>query len=595
MPRTRWHPPSSVLYYKRPVGPTGRSLPTENDMLVKDRLAHLLRATAHEAQARGLLPPVDLPEIVIERPQNPEHGDYAANLPLRLARAAQMSPMVIAQRLVSLLPAAEEVAQVEVAPPGFINFRLDRRWLARQVDEIVAQNERFGELDIGQGRSVQVEYVSANPTGPLHVGNGRGAVLGNVLSRALAAAGYRVQQEYYVNDAGTQTETFYASLDARYRQALGQEVALPPDGYQGDYVVELAREIVAEHGDRFLQGDPNEARQTLGALGIQRMLSSIRTDLDALGVRYDDWFSERSLYDVSPETETSPFARAMGLLREKRFVVEKEGATWFTSTTLGEDKDNVLIRSSGAPTYFALDIAYHLEKFTTRGFDQVIDIWGADHQGHVPRMRAAAAALGIAPERLHVIIYQLVNLKRGGVLVRASKRTGELVTLRDLLDEVGVEACRYFFLTRSADSAIDFDLELAKQQSAENPLYYIQYAHARIASILRNAQELGLSLEGGDTSLLTEEAELVLLRKMLELPELIESIAHNLEPHHLPHYALELATAFHDFYERHRVLPRPDVPVDPALTAARLKLTLASRYALAKVLDLMGLSAPERM
>ena len=285
----------------------------------------------------------------------------------------------------------------------------------------------------------------------------------------------------------------------------------------------------------------------------------------------------------------------MGLLREKRFVVEKEGATWFTSTTLGEDKDNVLIRSSGAPTYFALDIAYHLEKFTTRGFDQVIDIWGADHQGHVPRMRAAASALGIAPERLHVIIYKLVNLKRGGVLVRASKRTGELVTLRDLLDEVGVEACRYFFLTRSADSAIDFDLELAKQQSAENPLYYIQYAHARIASILRNAQELGLSLEGGDTSLLTEEAELVLLRKMLELPELIESIAHNLEPHHLPHYALELATAFHDFYERHRVLPRPDVPVDPALTAARLKLTLAARYALAKVLDLMGLSAPERM
>jgi arginyl-tRNA synthetase len=400
----------------------------------------------------------------------------------------------------------------------------------------------------------------------------------------LSAAGYEVQREYLVNDAGTQTQVFAETLYARYQQLFGRELDIPQGGYPGEYMAELAQGLKRDYGDRFLR-DPGEPYPPeIHDLGIERMLDSIRSDLAMIGVRYDNWFSERSVY------QDGTYEKAMALLRERGFIAEREGAVWFVSTALGEEKDNVLVRSTGAPTYFASDIAYHYDKFIARGYDHVIDIWGADHQGHVPRMKAAVNAIGVDPERLTILIYQLVTLKRGAEVVKLSKRAGDIVTLREVVEEVGADAARFNFVARAADSHMDFDLELAKQQSAENPVYYVQYAHARIAGILAQAAERGFDYASGDVSLLKEEAELALVRKMLRLPELIESMAEALEPHQLPYYATELATAFHDFYERCRVLSD-----DEALTRARLRLVAAAKVVLARSLDLMGMTAPERM
>jgi arginyl-tRNA synthetase len=362
-------------------------------------------------------------------------------------------------------------------------------------------------------------------------------------------------------------------------------VDIPEGGYPGRYMVELAEELKAEQGEAFLRPPGEPWPRELHNVGVAKMVAVIRSDLAAMGVDYDVWFSERSLY-----APAGPYERAMELLREKGVVAEKEGAVWFTSSALGEDKDNVLVRSTGSPTYFASDVAYHYDKFVLRGFQRVINVWGADHQGHVPRMQAAVAALGVEPERLDIIIYQLVTLRRGSEIVRLSKRTGEIITLRELVEEVGADACRFFFLARSADSHMDFDLELAKRQSAENPVYYVQYAHARIAGILAHAGERGVDYADGDLALLSHPAELALIRRMVLLPEVVEGVASTLEPHHLPHYALELATAFHDFYEKCRVVS-DDLP----LSKARLKLVAACKNALARTLGLMGVSAPERM
>jgi arginyl-tRNA synthetase len=395
----------------------------------------------------------------------------------------------------------------------------------------------------------------------------------------LASSGYEVVKEYYINDAGSQMDAFYRSLDARYQQALGRDAPMPAEGYFGDYMVDIANEIIAEEGERFLD-QPAE----LGRIGMKKVIAAISSDLELLGVTFDEWFSEQSLF------EQGQYDKAMSLLSEKGYTVEKEGAVWFSSTALGEDKDNVLVRSDGSPTYFASDLAYHYNKFIERGFERVIDIWGADHQGHVSRMKAVIGALGIDRERLQVIISQMVTLKRGDAIIRASKRTGEMITLRELVDEVGVDACRFFFLSRSADSQMDFDLELAKRQSADNPVYYVQYAHARICSILRLAEEKGIDYSGGDVSLLTSDPELALIRKMLQLPEVMELVSQTLEPHHLPYYATETATIFHNFYEKCRVISD-----DQALTGARLKLVAAAGIVLARTLHLMGMSAPESM
>jgi arginyl-tRNA synthetase len=552
--------------------------------MIRKRLIELLGEAVKKAQEKGRLPAVSLPEIAIEHPQNPEHGDYASSLPLKLARATGVSPLAIAEELVGLIATSPEVSRVAVAPPGFINFTLSSSWLTGQVASVLEAGDSYGDIDLGQGGRVQLEFVSVNPTGPLHVGHGRGAILGSTLANVLAAAGYKVEKEYYINDAGSQIDAFYRSLYARYRQSLNVDAEMPSDGYLGSYMVDLAKEIIAEEKDKFLSMPAEKAIAQLGQIGLTKIIAQIKSDLERLGVSFDVWFSEKSLF------EKGQYKKVMSLLNKGGYITEKEGATWFVSTALGEDKDNVVVRSDGSPTYFALDIAYHYNKFIERKFDKVINIWGADHQGHISRMKAVVVALGIAPERLKVIISQMVTLSRGGELVRVSKRSGDIITLRELVDEVGVDACRFFFASRTADSQMDFDLELAKKQSADNPVYYVQYAHARIASILRLAQEKGISYADGDASLLTSEPELTLIRKMLLLPEMVEVVAQTLEPHHLAYYATDLATVFHSFYKQCRVVSQNE-----SLTKARLKLVEAAKIILAKTLHLMGMTAPERM
>jgi arginyl-tRNA synthetase len=553
-------------------------------MSIRDDIAGLVDAAARAAQAAGEIPAVMLPEPTVERPARPEHGDYASNLPLRLARSARQSPMQLADTIAKHMPSHPAVGEVSVAPPGFVNIRLADAWLAEQVNTVLSRGADFVKSKMGGGKKVQIEFVSANPTGPLHVGNGRWASIGDSLARTLAAAGYEVEKEYLVNDAGTQAQVFGDTVFARYQQLFGRGVPIPREGYPGEYVFDVARAIKDEAGEKFL--DATETPVELKQLAVEKMVASIREDLLALGIDYDVWFSEQTLFEA-PYT----YKTAMDLLRQRGAVVEKEGAVWFASSALGGDKDNVLIRSNGAPTYFASDIAYHYDKFFNRKFEHVIDIWGADHQGHVSRVKTAVQALGVEEGRLEIIIGQLVGLKRGGETVRFSKRAGEIITLREVIDEAGADACRFFFLQRSADSQMDFDIDLAKRQSSENPVYYVQYAHARSSGIVAQAAERGLKYEDGDVSLLRHEAELTLLRKMLLLPELVESIAENHEPHHLPHYALELATAFHDFYEKCRVLDDSA----PDLTRARLRLIAAAKIVLGSALGLMGMSAPDKM
>jgi arginyl-tRNA synthetase len=552
--------------------------------MLREKLINLLLQAIDSAQKSGKLPFAPIPDIAIERPQNPEHGDYATNLPLRLARAINTNPLTFARELVNFIPPSEEIEKVVAAPPGFINFTLKERWLASQVDTIIESGDNFGNSTYGKGSSVQVEFVSVNPTGPLHVGHGRGAILGSTLANVLAASGYRVEKEYYFNDAGSQMDAFKQSLYARYMQSIGIKKEVPENGYHGNYMIDIAKEIIGEHGNKFHNLPESEAMEQVGEIGVRKVMDKIKEELKLLRVEYDVWFSEQSLY------RNEQYKKVLAILRKDGHLMDKDGATWFVSTALGEDKDNVVIRSSGSPTYFAADIAYHYNKFIERGFNRVINIWGADHQGHVTRMKAVVAALGINPENLTIIIHQMVTLKRGGELVRISKRTGDIITLREVMDEVGVDACRYFFLARSANSQMDFDLELAKKQSQDNPVYYIQYAHARIASIMRLAQERQISYDDGDVSLLKTAPELTLIRRLLQLPEIIETVAITLEPHHIAYYAQDLATIFHVFYRDCRV-----VTEDEAMTKARLKLVRAAQIVLAKTLNLMSMTAPDKM
>jgi arginyl-tRNA synthetase len=548
-------------------------------------IEELVKRAIRVAQEDGELPPFEVPELVVERPQREEHGDYATTAALQLAGVARMAPMRIAQAIASRITASDFAARVEVAPPGFVNFTLDEGWLTRQVDEILASGDQYGNLTLGRGQKVQVEYVSANPTGPLHVGSGRNAVIGDSLANVLEAAGYEVQREFYVNDAGTQMRVFAETLYARYAQALGRDEPIPESGYQGAYLVELGEEIAAQEGSRFLEMPREEALDALYDIGLGKMLASIRDDLGLMGVIYDRWFSEKSLYD------DGLFDKVKALLEEKGYVAQRDGAVWFTSSDLGDDKDNVLIRSDGEPGYLASDIAYHYDKFVLRGFDTVIDVWGADHQGHVPRMKAAMRAIDVDPDNLVILLYQLVTLRRGGEIVRLSKRTGDIVSLGEVLQEIGPDAVRFLLLSRAADSQMDLDLDLAKEQSSENPVYYVQYAHARIASILRYAEHIDHS--DGDVSLLGHPAELDLIRQMLRFPDVVEKAATSLSPHYLPYYALELAGTFHPFYKQCRVVS--SFPEDMPLNKARLKLAAAAKIVLARSLSLCGVSTPDSM
>jgi arginyl-tRNA synthetase len=529
--------------------------------------------------------PLDTPvDILLEVPQNPDHGDFATSIALRLAKPCNMSPRNIADQIIAASKTSEAIESIWVEGPGFINVSLNKIWVTNQVENINSIGQEYGKIELGNKSRVQVEYVSVNPTGPVHVGHARGAVLGDTLSNILETANFNVTREYYFNDAGAQMELFYKSLHARYLQIQGQAVEMPDNGYMGEYMIDLAKEVINDDikppGNVSTEYTPEE----IGHLGLNKMLKNIQSDLDNLNINFDVWFKEHTLYDLGQYSE------AMKLLKQGGFIGYENGATWFKSSLLGEEKDNVVVRSNGTPTYFAADIAYHYNKFVERKFTTVIDVWGADHQGHVNRMKAAIKALGVDPENLTIIITQIVTLKRGNQQVRASKRTGDVITLQELIDEVGPDYCRYFFLSRSPDSQMEFDIDLAKKESSENPVYYIQYAHARISGILKTASLNQIEYQTGDVSLLQNPMELNLIKKMLAFPDLIEYMATELEPHHLAHYSQELANSFHLFYQNCRVISD-----DQDLTKARIKLAMAAQIVLNRCLTLMGMDSPNTM
>lgn len=555
--------------------------------MAREQIVRLIEDAFNKAVSDGKLAPVKTGRIELERPKRREHGDWATNLALGVAGKLGMAPREVATAITDSLQASPEIISgVEVAGPGFINFHLSRSFVRGVLFEIDQKGSSFGKSRIGEGLNVQIEFVSANPVGPLHVGHGRWAALGDSLARVMEHAGYQVEREFYINDYGTQMENFGRSISARYLGLLGRRVEWPEGGYAGAYITDIARRIVGEHRDEFLELSEPERVKRFIEMEYPPMLDSIKETLIGMGVEFDTWFSERDLY------RRGEVSRTLEELEEKGEAYRREGALWLRTSEYGDEKDRVLVRSSGNPTYFASDIAYHLDKMD-RGFDKLIDIWGADHHGYVARVKAAMRSLGFDPDDLEILLGQLVKLYRGGEPVTMSKRTGEIVTLDELLAEVGGDAARYFFLQRSSDSPLDFDIELAKKESPENPVYYVQYAHARICSILRYAQE-----EGADTStpgeeeleLLDSEPEIDLLRKLWELEEVIELCAEKRAPHRLTGYAEETASLFHVFYRDCRV-----VTGDPALTRARIFLVRGVRRVLEIVLSLLGVSAPDSM
>lgn len=544
-------------------------------------------AIADAVVKAGLAAREELPAIAVEVPKDKEHGDLATNAAMQLTKLAKRNPRQIAEAIIANLDTAgASILSAEIAGPGFINFRIDKSCLYPVVKTVHEAGENYGRTNIGQGSRVQVEFVSANPTGSLHLGHARGAAVGDALCNVLAFAGYDVTREYYINDAGKQVENLALSIEARYRQALGQEAEMPEDGYYGADIVGFANELAEKEGDRLLSLPVEERFRYLRQYGLEREFAKIKNDLARFRVAFDVWYSETSLY------ETGQVEAALDALKEKGQVYEEEGAVWLRTTDYGDDKNRVLVKNDGSYTYLTPDIAYHRDKYA-RGFDRMINIWGADHHGYIPRVKAAMAALGNDPEKLTVLIAQMVSLFQNGEKVKMSKRTGKAVTMEDLMDEVGVDAIRYFFTMRSMDSHLDFDMDLAVSTSNENPVYYVQYAHARICSIFRQAEEQGVAAgdpAAADLAKLTTEHEFELLRKMGELPQEIAEAAQDYAPHRLIRYVYELASQFHSYYRAERVITE-----DAAQTAARLALLGAVRIVIANVLRLVGVSAPERM
>jgi arginyl-tRNA synthetase len=567
---------------------------------VREVVERMLAQAVMRAIEAGEVSFAEPPTIEVERPRDPSHGDWATNVALKSAKAAGRSPRDLATLIAARIAEHPDIASVEVAGPGFINVRLAPAVFQREVERVRRERERYGSQP-SRGERVQVEFVSANPVGPMHVGHGRWAALGDSIARLLVHAGYEVEREFYVNDAGVQMDIFAASVSARYMELCGREAEFPEDGYRGAYITDIAREILEADGEVWADRTAAEREAHFKERAYTQVLEHLKRVLHDFGVDFDVWFSERTLHAPAADGGPSEIERAIARLREAGHIYEHDGAVWFRSTAFGDDKDRVLVKADGSYTYFAADVAYHWDKFGVRGFDRVIDLWGADHHGYVKRMEAACAALGY-PGRLEVIIGQMVNLFRNGEVVRMSKRTGEMVTFEELLDEVGADAARYFFLRRSTDQSLDFDIGLAKQQTNENPVFYVQYAHARICSILRKAAgEEGASDVDAlaerliphdvDLTLLSEEAELALLRKIAEFPEVAASAAEGRAPHRVTRYAEDLATAFHQFYTVCRVVD----PEAPGLTAARLALCDSTRLAIAAALGLLGVSAPVRM
>jgi arginyl-tRNA synthetase len=554
---------------------------------VKKTLTDLIAAAYRRAAAAGALPPGDPPSWKLELPKNPQHGDYAANIAMVSAGAAKMPPRKVAEVLLAHIEDPEGILEkTEIAGPGFLNFRFrPTRWHT-VLHRIGEEGERYGTSEAGRGKRIQVEFVSANPTGPLHVGHGRGAAVGDTLARILAAAGFDVQREYYVNDAGNQIATLGGSVYLRYLELLGRTVEFPDNYYRGDYIRDVAGDVLRAEGEKYAAMEPAAAVDALGRMAGARILGEIRLDLERFGVRFDNWYSERSLY------ESGEVSRNLAALEESGAAYRSEGALWLRTTDNGDEKDRVLVRGDGRETYFASDIAYHLEKFR-RGFDEVVDIWGADHHGYIPRVRAALKLGGVDPSRLHVLMVQFVTLLRDGAPVSMSTRAGEFVTLEEVVKEVGPDAARFLFLTRSCDAPLDFDLEVAKRQTSDNPVFYVQYAHARIASVKREAKALGIEAKSSsDTDLgpLTLEEEVDLLKLLNFYPEAVEGAALQREPHRLAFYLQDLAARFHPYYNKHRFLGE-----DPGLTAARLCLIDGVQRVIRNGLGLLGVSAPENM
>ena len=524
--------------------------------------------------------------VDVERPADPGHGDYASTVALKLARPLRKSPREIAEEIRSRVATGDGIAAVEVEGHGFINVRLDTSWLARQVDDIVSAGTDFGRLDALKGQRIQVEFVSANPTGPLTLGNARGGPLGDVLSSLLAFAGAAVTREYYVEDGGTQVKHFGESIAVRYRQLLGENVELSPEGYPADYVKDLAAQIKQRDGDRYRSLSLEEQGKIFAKIGIDWVVEDAQRVMAKLGIRFDEWFRQSSFI------ESGYFQKTIDDLRRMGRLVDRDGAVWFDAPEMPEDKEGwVVIRSNGDPLYLGTDIAYHRLCLFERGFDKKIDVWGANTHYHLVQMKVALAAFDIDERRWEVVLYQYVRFLNEGVIQRMGKRTGQFLLLEDVLDAVGVDATRFFLLQRSADAPLDFDLELAVQQSNDNPVYYVQYAHARIASIFRTAAERGLTVDGADVSALTSPAELDLVRLCLRFPELVAEVLEHKGVHLFTSYALELAGAFHSFYRDNRVVDEGDVP----RSKARLRLVQAVQVALRQTLGLLGVSAPEKM
>lgn len=552
-------------------------------MNIKEILAQSIKDAAQKAIEAGTVKEGELPAVVLEVPPQKEFGDFATNFAMQAARSLKCNPRVVAQAVVDNLACAY-IDKTEIAGPGFINFYLKQDWVYSLLSNILAQGDSYGDLKQENPEKIQLEYVSANPTGPLHVGHGRGAAVGSALANLMKAAGYDVTREYYINDAGNQIENLAASVNARYLALMGVECEFPENGYHGVDIIDTAKRIVKIYGDKFMQMEEEDRLHEFKTLALKEKLAALKEDLQAFNVDFDVWFSEKTLHDEGR------IKAACDFLLERGHMYEKDGALWLKSTEYGDDKDRVVIRDNGIPTYLAADIAYHRDKFE-RGFDHVINLWGADHHGYIARMKAAVGSLGYKPEQLEVLILQMVSLYRNGELVKMSKRTGQSVTLNELIEEVGTDAARFFFIMRSIDSQLDFDLTLATEKSSDNPVYYVQYAHARICSILRQIADENIAIdEKAPLASLTAEVEINLIKKLGEYPELIAAAAKERAPHRVAHYVYELASLFHSFYNQCRILG-----VEPEVQQARLLLVIAVSHVLKHALNILGISAPERM
>ncbi|MDD9300883.1 MAG: arginine--tRNA ligase [Desulfobacter sp.] len=559
---------------------------------MKTKIREMVLGAALHAFEQGLLPSDLVPEMEIETPKHEGQGDFSTNFAMVSAKNQKMAPRKIAQAVVDSMAYKggmdKVIEKVEIAGLGFINFFLSAKAWHPVIDQVLKEDERFGASDMGKKEKVQVEFVSANPTGPLHVGHGRGAAVGDSVGNILSFAGFDVQKEYYINDSGRQIRTLGTSVWLRLLQGQGREVTFPEDCYQGDYIKDLAQKVLDEEGSALLEMEEAQGIDVCARFAAQKILGGIRADLEDFGVIFDHWFSEQSLYD------SGRVPAAIESFKDKDLIYEKDGALWFRTEDFGDEKDRVVVRNNGLTTYFASDIAYHDEKYE-RGFDRVIDVWGADHHGYIKRIDAAVVATGRKSEQFEVILVQLVNLLRNGSPVQMSTRAGEFVTLKDIVDEVGRDAARFMFLSRSYDSGLDFDLELAKEKSSDNPVYYVQYVHARITGILVKAKQEGLIEDiefssGRYLSRLVQDEELNLIKQMAGFQEQVEKSAATLHPHVIFTYLLSLASAFHAYYNKHKVITE-----DVELSNSRLSLVLAVKKVIRNGLALLGVSAPERM